>query len=153
MTSQTSTADREISTVRIFDAPRELVWEAWTNPKHIAIWWGPNGFTNTIYEMNVKPGGVWDYMMHGPDGVGYPNLISYLEVKKPELLIYDHGDKTNPKQFHVTVTFENENGKTKLTMKMVFPTKAARDVVVEKYGAIEGQVQTLNRLRDYLVKM
>jgi len=147
------TSDRELSTTRVFDAPRELVWEVWTNPKHIALWWGPNGFTNTIYSMDVRPGGVWDYMMHGPDGVDYPNIVSYLEVKKFEKLVYDHGDKQNPKMFHVTVTFESIGEKTQLTMRMVFPTKAARDEVVEKYGALEGQNQTLNKLEIYLHKI
>ena len=78
-----STADREIAATRIFDAPRELVWKAWTDPKHVAQWWGPNGFTNTIHEMNVSPGGVWRFMMHGPDGTDYPNRIVFIEVVEP----------------------------------------------------------------------
>lgn len=73
--NEASTADREIATTRIFDAPRKLVWKAWTDPNHVAHWWGPNGFTNTIHEMNVAPGGVWRFMMHGPDGTDWPNKI------------------------------------------------------------------------------
>src|SRR5688572_30826396 len=106
-----STADREISATRVFDAPRDLVWKAWTDPKHIAQWWGPNGFTNTISEMDVKPGGVWRFVMHGPDGTDYRNEIVYLEVVKPERLVYDHGP--SPK-FRVTVTFAAEGNKTRL---------------------------------------
>jgi len=149
----TDTKDRELSTTRVFDAPVELMWEVWTKPEHIALWWGPNGFTNTIYKMEVKPGGVWDYMMHGPDGVDWPNVVSYLEVKKFEKLVYDHGDKENPKWFHVTITFEAQGNKTQLTMKMVFPTKAIRDELIEKSGAIEGQNQTLDKLEKYLAKV
>jgi uncharacterized protein YndB with AHSA1/START domain len=70
-----STSDRENVTTRVFDAPRELVFRAWTNPKHESQWWGPNGFTNTIHEMDVRPGSVWRFVMHGPDGVDY-NLLT-----------------------------------------------------------------------------
>ena len=74
------TAQRELVITRIFDAPRELVWRAWTDPKHVAQWWGPNGFTNTIHEMDVRPGGVWRFVMHGPDGVDYANKIVFGEI-------------------------------------------------------------------------
>src|SRR3954464_2525826 len=99
-------ADREIVAVRVFDAPRELVYKAWTDPEHVAQWWGPNGFTNTIHEMDVRPGGVWRFIMHGPDGTDYKNEVEYLEVVKPELLVYLH--ESTPK-FHVTVTFDDQN--------------------------------------------
>lgn len=78
------TADREIVISRLIHAPRELVFKVWTDPKHVAHWWGPNGFTNTIHEMDVRPGGVWRFIMHGPDGVDYPNKIVYKEVVKPQ---------------------------------------------------------------------
>lgn len=151
---KSNTADREIATSRVFDAPRELVWKVWTDPNHIGNWWGPNGFTNTIETMEVKPGGVWKLIMHGPDGTDYPNRITYIEVIKPERLVYKHGSdmEDHPGDFQVTVTFEEENGKTKLTMISLFQTAAARDEVVEKYGAIEGMNQTLNRLGEYLAK-
>ena len=69
MSSAIKTSDREIAITRLFNAPRELLWKVWTEPKHIAQWWGPKGFTNTIHKMEVKPGGRWDFIMHGPDGV------------------------------------------------------------------------------------
>jgi uncharacterized protein YndB with AHSA1/START domain len=93
---------------REFDAPRDLVWQAWTDPKHIVHWWGPNGFTNTIHAMDVRPGGVWRFIMHGPDGTDYPNKIIYREVVKPERLVYDHSGDDNPDDphvFQVLVTF------------------------------------------------
>ena len=68
-----STKDRELLLTRVLNAPIELVWEVWTNPKHIAQWWGPNGFTNTITTMDMHPGGEWDLVMHGPDGTDYKN--------------------------------------------------------------------------------
>jgi uncharacterized protein YndB with AHSA1/START domain len=151
--NESSTADREIGATRVFDAPRALVWEAWTNPKHVAHWWGPNGFTNTIHEMNVVPGGVWRFMMHGPDGTDWPNKIVFIEVVEPERLVYMHGDDVDPDQFHVTVTFAEHAGKTTLTMRSVFRTAAERDYVVEKVGAITGMNQHLSKLSDYLAKM
>lgn len=148
-----NTADRELVMTRIFNAPRTLVFEVFTNPKHVIHWWGPNGFTNTIHSMNVKPGGQWKLTMHGPDGVDYPNVITYKEVVKPERLVWVHGDDKDPEQFESTVIFEDEGKKTKLTMKMVFRTKEELDFVVEKYGAKEGQNQTMDRLEQYLAKM
>src|ERR1700752_5075895 len=109
----TNTADREIVLSRLLNAPRELVFAVWTDPKHIAEWWGPNGFTNTIHEMEVKPGGVWLLTMHGPDGTDYPNKIVYEEIVKPEKLVYSHGSgMEGDPGFHVTITFEAQGEKT-----------------------------------------
>jgi uncharacterized protein YndB with AHSA1/START domain len=145
-----STADREISTTRTFDAPRELVYRAWTEPEHVAQWWGPNGFTNTIHEMDVRPSGWWRFIMHGPDGTDYRNEIRFVEVVRPERLVYDHGP--TPK-FRTTVTFEEAGGKTTLTMRMVFDTTADYQRAVTVFGAIEGNKQTLTRLGAYLETM
>jgi uncharacterized protein YndB with AHSA1/START domain len=152
-TESIDTADREIVLVRVFDAPRALVWKAWTAREHVVQWWGPTGFTTTMHEMEVRPGGVWRYIMHGPDGTDYDNKISYLEAREPEQLIYDHGDSNNPAQFRVTVTFAEENGKTRLTMRSLFPTAEARNFVVEKFHAIEGGNQHLDKLGRHLAKM
>ncbi|HTH56647.1 MAG TPA: SRPBCC family protein [Cyclobacteriaceae bacterium] len=156
MERKSETADRELKFSRVFNAPRNLVWKAWTEPKHIAQWWGPNGFTNTIHEMEVKVGGVWDFIMHGPDGTNYSNKIVFTEVIKPELLKYDHGsdDPNDPVRFKVTVKFiALEAKKTELHMQMIFQTKEVLDFVVKKHGAIEGNTQTMNRLEEYLKTM
>jgi uncharacterized protein YndB with AHSA1/START domain len=142
-----ATSAREIVITRVFNAPRELVFAAWTDPQHIGRWYGPNGFTLTIHEMDVRPGGHWRFIMHGPDGVDYLNENQYLEIVKPERLVYLHGPV--PK-FQATVTFENENGKTRLTMRTTFATAAERDHVVKEYHAIEGGHQTLARLAEFL---
>jgi uncharacterized protein YndB with AHSA1/START domain len=89
--------------------------------------------------------------MHGPDGTDYNNKVIYLEIVKPERLVYTHGDDENPAQFHVTVTFADQGGKTRLTMRSLFPTQAAR-VEQKKFGAVEGGNQTLGRLEKYLAK-
>jgi uncharacterized protein YndB with AHSA1/START domain len=145
--------DREIVLSRTFDAPRKLVYRAYTEPEHIEKWWGPNGFTTTIYEMDVRPVGTWRYMMHGPDGTDYPNLVTYRVVEPPRLLHYDHGDFDDPKQFDVTVSFEEpEPGKTTVTQRMVFPSAEARQTVVD-FGAIELGEETMARLGEYLHNM
>jgi uncharacterized protein YndB with AHSA1/START domain len=154
--SSTNTADREIVITRVFDAPRELVFKAWTDPNHVAHWWGPRGFTTTIHEMDVRPGGVWKLVMHGPDGTDYPNKIIFDEVSPPERLVYTNsgGKKGGPSaQFQNTVTFDEQDGKTRLTMRLLFPSTEARELVAKEYGAIEGGNQTLGRLAEYLAKM
>jgi uncharacterized protein YndB with AHSA1/START domain len=144
---------REIVNDRLLNAKRELVYEVWTNPKHVVHWWGPTGFTNTIHEMTVEPGGVWRFMMHGPNGVDYPNKIVFLEVDKPSRLVFLHSDDAEGgMQFHVTVTFEDRGGKTNLRMRILFNTVEERDKVVKEYGAIEGNKQTMDRLEAYLLK-
>jgi len=142
-------ADREIIQERVFDAPRELVWAAWTDPKHIDRWWGPNGFRNQTSAMEVRPGGTWRFLMHGPDGKDWVNWIRYEEVVEPERLVYSHGGEGDEPEFHVTVTFTAQGGRTQVTMRSVFPSAA---VVAEakKFGAVEGGQQTLARLAGYL---
>src|SRR5262245_19065426 len=84
-------SDREIVLSRVFDAPRALVFKVWTDPTHLAKWWGPRGFSTTTERMEVNPGGQWRFCMHGPDGRDYQNLITYREVSPPSRLVYKHG--------------------------------------------------------------
>jgi uncharacterized protein YndB with AHSA1/START domain len=150
MTSTTETADREIVTRRVIDAPRDLVFDAWTDARHVAHWFGPDGFTITTHEMGVRPGGVWRFTMHGPDGTDWPNVVTYQEVTRPERLVYLHGDEGEPDMFHVTVTFDERDGRTALTLRSVFKTAAAREFVVRERGAVEGAEQTVARLDRYV---
>src|SRR6476620_4232000 len=85
-----STIDREIVSSRVFDAPRERVFEAFSNPKHVMHWWGPNGFTNTIHEFEPRVGGRWRLTMHAPSGARYENESEFVEVVKPERVVYNH---------------------------------------------------------------
>jgi uncharacterized protein YndB with AHSA1/START domain len=150
------TSAREIVITRVFDAPREVVWNAWTDPEQVVQWWGPRGFTTTIHEMDVRHGGVWRHTMRGPDGTEYPNKSVFIEVLKPERIVYSHagGRKGDPgAQFESTWTFEAQGNKTKLTLRMVFPSAAARDLIVKTYNAIEGGNQTLDRLGERLAKV
>src|ERR1700692_2235471 len=86
-----NTADREIYFTRVFDAPRKLVWQAMTDPKQVVLWWGPRGFTPTVKKMELRPGGTWEHVMHGPDGANYPNKSVFKEVVEEERIVYSHG--------------------------------------------------------------
>ncbi|OFW78712.1 MAG: polyketide cyclase [Alicyclobacillus sp. RIFOXYA1_FULL_53_8] len=130
---------------RILDVPRDLVFQAWTTPEHLSQWWGPKGFTNTFQEFDLKPGGVWRFIMHGPDGVDYPNRITVLEVVPDERIVFEH----HGPNFRATATFEDLDGKTRLTYRTLFETTATFDVV--KTFAVPGGEQTFDRLEAHLV--
>src|SRR5271163_3123010 len=135
---------RSIIAVREFDAPRDLVFSVWTDPKHLAQRWGPNGFTTTTSSFDMRAGGVWRFVMHGPDGRDFQNRITYEEVVSPERIVYRHGsgEDVEPVQFKTIVTFEDiasgARRKTRIVMRMGFPSPAERERVIREYGADQG---------------
>ena len=141
-----------IEGTRVFDATPELVFSVWTDPKHLAQWWGPNGFTTTTRQFEFKPGGVWRFVMHGPDGRDYQNRITFVEIVPNKRIAYRHGggDDVEPVQFQTEVTFAPHNGKTRVTWRMQFPTAEARAHVIAQYGADKGLIQTMSRLGEYV---
>lgn len=141
--------DRELLLSRTLNAPIELVWEMWTDPEHIANWWGPNGFTNTISKMEVRPGGEWDLVMHGPDGTDYKNKSIFTEVIKYKKIVYEH--VSTPK-FVATVTFEGQGETTSLTWHMLFESREQFIQVVKTFKADEGLKQNVEKLALYLTK-
>jgi uncharacterized protein YndB with AHSA1/START domain len=143
---------RSIIGTREFDAPRDLVFAAWTDPKHLAQWWGPNGFTTTTMSFELRPGGIWRFVMHGPDGRDYQNRITFEEVVQPERIVYRHGggEDVEPVQFRQTVIFEDLGGRTRITWRSDFPSAAERDRVISEYHADSGLMQTIARLGDYV---
>lgn len=156
-TPSPDTSDREVVISRVLDAPRALVWQAWTDPQHVAKWWGPRGFSDTTKRHEFRVGGVWEHVMTGPDGVNYPNKAIFKEIIPLERVTFTLGGgrEDGPGiSFTATWTFETvEGNKTRLTGRMVFPTAAARDLVVREFGAIEGGKQTLERLSEHLPTM
>jgi uncharacterized protein YndB with AHSA1/START domain len=147
----TATANaNEIAITRFYDAPVQLVWDAWTDPKQVAQWWGPRGFTLTTHSKDLRPGGSWVYTMHGPDGVDYPNDTKYIEVVPLSRLVYDHGaNDGRPPLFRVTVDFTDLGGTTRMDMRMTLPTpEAARDT--KKFIRAAGGNSTWDRLAEYL---
>ena len=138
---------REIRSSRLLAAPRELVWRMWTEREHIGKWYGPKGFSLTIHSMDVRPGGVWSFVMHGPDGRDYDNKVLYLELEAPSRIRYSH---VNDPLHHTTVTLTAEGDKTRLDMHMLFDSAKLRDRVAKEHGAVEGMEQTLSRLAEAL---
>lgn len=148
-------AGRELVITRFFDAPREMVWDAWTDPEQIVKWWGPHGFTLTVDEMDVRPGGVWKSTMHGPDGTEYLNDSVFTDVVKPQRIGYrlTAGRKRDggvQEPMDVSWTFEARGRTTKVTLRMLFETPEALERFVREYKAVEGGNETLDRLRGYL---
>jgi len=146
-----ATADREIVISRVIDAPRALVFEAFTDVRHLSQWWGPDGFTTTTRTFDFRAGGEWIFVMRGPDGTDYPEWISWTEIVPPERIALLHGETPgDPNAFASVITFAGEGAATRIEMRTLFPTKDLRDDAVEKYHAIEGGQQTLGKLAAYV---
>ena len=140
---------REIVQMRAIAAPRALVWQALTDPKHVDKWWGPTGFTNTTHAMDVRVGGEWRFDMQHAEYGTFHDLIVYLEVQPPERLVMDHSNADGTETFRSVITLEDLGTKTLVTMHAVFPTVAARNKVIVAVDAIEGGHQTLARLAAF----
>jgi uncharacterized protein YndB with AHSA1/START domain len=141
----------EIRIVRVYDAPVKLVWEAWTDLKHVEKWWGPRGFTITTHNKDLRPGGYWRYTMHGPDGKDWPNYTRYLEIEPLAKMVYDHGasDENAPALFRVTVTFAEVKGKTQMEMTMALATAEAAEQTRKFIKQASGN-STWDRLGEHL---
>ena len=141
-----------ISLTRVYDAPVQAVWNAWTDPDQVAQWWGPRGFTLTHHSRDLRTGGHWHYTMHGPDGTDYENTTQYLEVLPLQRMVYDHGGhRDRPPLFRMTVLFTERDGRTQLDLSMAFPTP---EVAVQMRGFTKqaGGEGTWDRLAEYLVR-
>lgn len=150
MAAKTKNKSNEIKLSRVYDAPLKTVWEAWTDPNQAAKWWGPRGFTITTHSKDFKVGGHWNYTMHGPDGVDYPNRTKYLEIEKYSRMVYDHGgNEEREALFRVTVLFSEVKGKTKMEMTMALPTVEAAEQTKEFIKKANGN-STWDRLAEYL---
>ena len=133
----------EIHLTRTFRATPERVFDAWTDPAKLARWFGPDGFTTTTHELDLRPGGSWRHTMRGPDGKEYPNHVVFVEVARGRRIVYDH---VSPPQFRTTVTFEPDGPGTRMGFRMVFSDPDAYKVATEVHGAREGLKQTVERL-------
>jgi uncharacterized protein YndB with AHSA1/START domain len=148
--AKNKTPSNELTLTRLYDAPVETVWEAWTDPEQAAKWWGPRGFTITNHSKDLKVGGHWHYTMHGPDGTDYPNRTIYLEVDKYKRLVYDHGGyEDRPPLFRVTVLFEKQGSKTQMEMTMTWPT-AEIATEMKKFIIQANGHSTWDRLAEHL---
>ncbi len=142
----------ELTLIRTYDAPLKAVWDAWTDLKQVAQWWGPRGFTITTHSKDLRVGGHWRYTMHGPDGVDYPNIARYLEVEPQRRLVYDHGATDDqPALFRVTVLFSETSRGTKMEMTMALPTPEAAEET-RKFVKRAGGESTWDRLSEFLTQ-
>ena len=141
-------ADREIVSTRVFDAPRERVWQAFADPKRVVNWWGPDGFTDTLEKMELRPGGEWKHIMHGPDGTNYPNESVFTEVVENERIVFHHLGPMH--EFTMTMTYADEGGKTRLTWRMLHGT--AEECAKVRSFAPAAIEQNFDRLAAELAK-
>ncbi|MFN3339306.1 MAG: SRPBCC family protein [Dietzia sp.] len=149
-----ATADREVGITRYIDAPRELVFRAFTRVEHLSRWWGPEGFTTTTRSFEFRVGGVWDFVMHGPDGTDYQEWITWREIVPAERIALLHGESADdPEAFESVLVFETEGEGTRVGFRTVFPTAELRDRAVEEYHAVEGGQQTLTHLAAYVAEL
>ncbi len=148
-TNPPDASDREIVTTRVIDRPRDLVWRAWTEPDHLSQWWGPNGFTNTFHEFDLRPDGEWRFVMTGPDGTDYKNKSFFREIVPPERLIFDH---VSGHLFQAIATFEEKGpGRTLVTYRMVHPTVEQCERIRAMVGSANEQL--FDRLEAELIRM
>lgn len=141
-----NTKDRELHLTRTLNAPIDLVWEVWTEPEHIAKWWGPDGFSNTIHTMDLIPGGNWQLVMHGPDGTDYLNISKFIEVIKFKRISYEHFDP----HIIATIDFEADGEYTHLNWHMLFDSAEIFQAVLRAHNAAEGLKQNVEKLQFYL---
>ena len=163
-TSVTQPDDRSVVITRLFDAPRELVWRAWTEPEHMAQWFGPKVFHNPVCEVDLRVGGAWRIVMRAPDGTDYPLKGVYREIVKPERIVSSIDLAEHPGSWHAmvnpgreplelswTVTFEDFAGKTRLSVRTDFSTTTLRDAFV-KMGMGEGWSESFDKLADLVAR-
>lgn len=157
--SQVTTNGREFLVERIFNAPRALVWEVWTQAQHLAHWWGPTGWTVPVCTVDFRPGGVWHYCMKSPTGEEAWGKGVYQEIVAPDYFIYkdafsDAEGNINPELpvMTIKVVFSEENGRTKVTSTTIFASEADLQATIQM-GMEEGFNQTLARLDDYLATL
>lgn len=158
-TQVTMPSDRELVVTRVFNAPRELVFKAWSDPEYLARWWGPKGWTVPVSTMDFRPGGKWHYCMKGPEGEQSCGLAIYHEIVPPERIVYTDyfaDAEGNPKEglpeSRITAAFTERDGKTTFTGTALYKTKEDRDTVL-RMGMVEGMTESLNRLEEFLASL
>jgi uncharacterized protein YndB with AHSA1/START domain len=144
--------DREIVLSRVINAPRELVFSAWTDPNHLSQWFGPAGFKVETKSIDIRAGGEWRFDMIAPNGKRWTNRMQFRRIDKPHLIEFYHGSDIDddPGMFRTTLTFdEQSDGKTVITLRQLHPTKARRDAGIG-FGAVEYGYQTLDKLARHV---
>jgi uncharacterized protein YndB with AHSA1/START domain len=147
--------DREIVLTRVIDAPRRLVYAAWTDPEQIGLWFGPEGLVIETKEIDLTPGGIWRFDMVAPDGGRYTNRMTFLRMESPAYIEVEHGSDVDndPDRFNMLVTFdEQDDGKTVLTLRQMHPSRERRAWAIG-FGAVEYGGQTLDKLARHVATL
>jgi uncharacterized protein YndB with AHSA1/START domain len=139
-----STFERELVHSRLIDAPRERLFRAFAQPAHLAKWWGPDGFSNTFEIFDLRVGGQWRFVMHGPDGSNYPNEMVFRELLVPERVVLEHLGSVH--HFFLTITFTDQAGKTLVGWRQVFDTSQEKEAIAE--FVVPANEQNLSRLEN-----
>ena len=142
------TGDREFVHSRLIDAPCERVFRAFSDPNHLARWWGPNGFTSTFHQFELRPGGTWRFVMQGPDGVNHANESVFVEVVAPHRVVFEH---LSGHHFKMTITFTAQGDQTLVGWRQLFDTAAERQRIAE--FVIPANEQNLDRLAAEVLKV
>lgn len=141
--------DLEIVSTRTINFPRELVYRAWTEPEHLKNWWGPAGFTNTFKEFDLRAGGRWSFIMHGPEKGNYPNECEFTRIEPPSLIEWKRHSQP---LFNVLATFEEAGpGKTRIVFRQIFGT--AEECAKIKKHVVDKNEENFDRLEEELGKM
>ncbi|TGN07696.1 SRPBCC family protein [Leptospira bandrabouensis] len=154
--TETRIKDNQVTYKRYFDVDVDLLFEVWSKPEHLSEWWGPDGFTLTIKSLDFSNGGIWEFVMHGPDGHDYKNKIQFIEISKPHFILYQHlgdGEGDEDVNFQSRIVFEKAGEGTNLIMEQIFSDKQELERVNKKYGAIEGGKQHIGNLAKYLERI
>ena len=141
--------EMEIISTRVFSAPREVVFDAFSDPDRLAKWWGPNGFRNTFHEFDLRPGGSWRFTMHGPDGTDFQTEKEFVVVARPERIIFNHLQEMH--RFQMCMTFDEVAEGTKLTWRMLFEPNAGNEKL--RGFIVEANEQNFDRLEASLSEM
>jgi uncharacterized protein YndB with AHSA1/START domain len=145
----TEQAACEIVSTRVFNAPRERLFKAFSDPDDLSHWWGPKGFTNTFHEFDLRPGGAWRFTMHAPDGADYQNECVFIEVVKPERVVFEHREPIH--RFQMTITFAEQHDKATITWRMRF--ESAEECARVRRIIVEANEQNFDHLEAHLTKM
>jgi uncharacterized protein YndB with AHSA1/START domain len=149
----TTPSDREIAMTRVFDAPRDLVFEAHSSCEHLKHWWGPRRYEIGSCEVDFRPGGAWRIVHLGPDGEEQAFRGEFREIVPPERIVWTFEWEGMPGHISVeTLTLEEQDGRTKLTATSVFDSVEDRDGMLQS-GMEEGAAETWDRLAEYLATM
>lgn len=148
-TTFTTPSDREIVMTRVFDAPRAIVFDAYTNPEHLPHWFGPRGWTLPVCEIDLRPGGAWRFVLRGPDGTEMGMRGVYQEIAPPERLVSTESFDDYPGETINTLILSEQDGKTTYSVTVLYPSEEVRDAVLAS-GMQEGASESFDRLAEYL---